>query len=73
MQLLHDQRQQTACGILQLDLTLTATVSHIMINWMHVKLKQFFSQIVGALTTYLVILIQFDANSRTFFANNCTK
>lgn len=46
MQLLHEQQSETACGIVELNLT--------MVNTM-----------VGALTTYLIILIQFDANARS--------
>uniref|UniRef100_A0A182NZ33 Gustatory receptor n=1 Tax=Anopheles dirus TaxID=7168 RepID=A0A182NZ33_9DIPT len=40
-QLLHQQGPQTACGVMNLEMTLISTM-------------------VGALTTYLVILIQFD-------------
>uniref|UniRef100_A0A182QQ40 Gustatory receptor n=1 Tax=Anopheles farauti TaxID=69004 RepID=A0A182QQ40_9DIPT len=40
-QLLHQQGSQTACGVINLEMTLISTM-------------------VGALTTYLVILIQFD-------------
>lgn len=41
--MLHDQPQQIACGILQMDLTLVAAI-------------------VGSLTSYLVILIQFESS-----------
>ncbi|XP_052859751.1 uncharacterized protein LOC128267001 [Anopheles cruzii] len=40
-QLLHEKGHQTACGVMNLEMTLISTM-------------------VGALTTYLVILIQFD-------------
>ncbi|XP_049542719.1 putative gustatory receptor 59e, partial [Anopheles darlingi] len=40
-QLLHERGHQTACGVMNLEMTLISTM-------------------VGALTTYLVILIQFD-------------
>lgn len=52
MQLLHERRNETACGVVELNLT--------MMNKM-----------IGALTTYLIILIQFDASARGNAIGNC--
>ena len=64
LQFLQEDRYNAAGGMMKLDLTLLPTVGLFMASNTTIWPNATPPQIIGGLTTYLVILIQFDAAGR---------
>lgn len=73
LQLLHHKLMISACGLFTIDYPLICSVSKVPIIVSITQNKyNIFLQIVGAFTTYIVILIQFDMSQAMRTSQNNT-